>query len=264
MLGTAGDRGITVNAMDTWPAVAAWHEQAARQARWTQATRNQLVRRARLLQAERVLDVGCGTGAITDELARRTRGNVTGLDVDPQRLALARQRGAPVHYEQGDALDLPYPDGHFDIVACHFFLLWVADPQRAVCEMARVTKKRGTVLICAEPDYGGRLDWPDLPIRAWQIDGLRRQGANPLVGRQLRQLLTGAGLRAEVGILPSHWDVPSLEAQFEAEWALLQADVGGTVDPETFAQAQARAREAIEAGTRLVYVPTFYGLGRRG
>ena len=245
------------------PTLADWHAQFQRQARWTQATRSQLYRRANLLRAGRVLDVGCGTGVLTEELARRTRGEATGLDIDPAMVAFAREHAPHVRFEHGDALDMPYPDAHFDVVACHFLLLWVADAERAVREMARVTRPGGCVLICAEPDYGGRVDWPDLPIREWQSEGLRRQGADPQIGRCLRQLLVAAGLGADVGVLPSLWDADALRENFELEWTWLARDVGQAVDAATFARARAQARAAVEAGTRLVYLPIFYALGRK-
>ena len=83
-----------------------WHAQFQRQAQWTQATRNQLYRRANLLRAERTLDVGCGTGVLTEELARRTRGEVTGLDIDPAMIAFARRQdrcGQPARERGGTA-----------------------------------------------------------------------------------------------------------------------------------------------------------------
>jgi SAM-dependent methyltransferase len=252
--------------MMTKPTLADWHTQFLRQARWTQATRSQLYRRANLLRAERVLDVGCGTGVLTQELARRSRGAVTGLDIDPAMVAYARRQGsegAPVHYEEGDALDLPYPNSHFDIVTCHFLLLWVTDPARAVHEMARVTQRGGYVLICAEPDYGGRVDWPELPIREWQIAGLRRQGAEPTIGRRLRLLLVSAGLRGDVDVLSSLWDANALCANFDLEWAWLARDVGQAVDPAEFARAKVQARTAVDAGARLVFLPIFYALAQK-
>lgn len=242
-----------------------WHAQFRRQAGWTSGIRSQLYRQVGLQHADRVLDVGCGTGVITRELAERTRGQVIGLDIDPQMVAAAQRLSAAgsVRYEQGDALQLPYPDRHFDLVTCHFLLLWVADPARAVNEMARVTRPGGSVLIAAEPDYGGRIDWPDLPLRQWQIEGLRRQGADPLIGRQLRALLALARLRAQVSTYPSQWGIETLRDEFEAEWRWVVHDAGDAVEPDVLAFAKAQAAAAIQAGTRLVYVPTFYGLGRK-
>lgn len=245
------------------PTIADWHEQFLRQAQWTYATRSQLYRRANLLRAERVLDVGCGTGAITAELARRTRGEVTGIDLDPAMVAFARQQTPEVRFEQGDARQLAFPDGHFDVVCCHFLLLWVADPERAVCEMARVTRAGGSVLICAEPDYGARVDWPDLPIARWQAEGLRRQGADPLIGRKLRHLLVASGLSPDVGVLSSLWDSTALQENFEAEWTWIEQDVGALAPEAELARARAQAQAAIDAGTRLVFLPLFYALARK-
>jgi SAM-dependent methyltransferase len=242
---------------------AEWHSQFLRQAEWTQATRSQLYRRANMLRAERVLDVGCGAGVITAELARRTRGTVTGLDLDPEMVTFARQFAPGVRFEQGDALDLPYPNEHFEVVCCHFVLLWVADPERAVREMARVTCEGGSVLICAEPDYGARVDWPALPVAEWQVEGLRRQGADPLIGRKLRGLLAAARLRADVGVLASLWDPRALRENFEPEWALIERDVGAFVPEADLARARAQAWAAVETGTRLVYLPLFYALARK-
>lgn len=245
------------------PTIAEWHEQFVRQARWTQVIRNQLYRQANLMQAERILDVGCGTGVIANELARRTRGTVLGVDINAEMLALARRPTSRSRYETANALDLPYPDGHFDITTCHFTLMWVHDPALAVREMARVTRQGGHVLICAEPDYGGRLDWPDLPIREWQIEGLRRQGADPLIGRRVRQLLADVGLRCEVGTIPGNWDAHQVYEDAEAEWKWIAYDVGDAVDPATFEQVWAQARAALDAGTRLAYVPIFYAAGKK-
>jgi ubiquinone/menaquinone biosynthesis C-methylase UbiE len=240
-----------------------WHQQFVRQGQWTEQTRSYLYRRAGLSDAERVLDVGCGTGAITAELARRTRGQVIGIDIDPAMLAYARQHDSSAQYEQGDARDLPYPDGYFDIVTCHYLLLWLNDPYLGVREMARITRRSGHVLVCAEPDYGGRLDWPQLPVREWQIEALRRQGADPCIGRALREMLARAGLETEIGVIASVWDVASMRAQFEAEWAMLWRDAGDSLDRATFEAARARAQAAIEAGTRLVFMPTFYAYARK-
>jgi SAM-dependent methyltransferase len=243
--------------------VKEWEAQFARQAAWTRAVRSQLYRRVNLLRAERVLDVGCGTGVVTEELAARTRGRVIAVDVDAAMIAAARSRGGRATYQEGSAGQLPFPDEHFDVVVCHFLLMWVDDAARAVREMARVTRPGGAVLVCGEADYGGRVDWPDLPVGQWQAEALQRQGSDPFVGRKLGALLRQAGLEAEVGVIPSLWDTVALRENFATEWALLERDVAGLVDEAAFKWARDAAWRAIEEGTRLVFMPVFFGLGRR-
>lgn len=258
-----------------------WDAQFSRQAGWTRATRQYLYRRANLLRARRVLDVGSGTGAVTEELAASTEGEVIGLDIDPAMVAFARQRGrhpqkgisvqhaaqgGRAEYRQGDAHDLPFPDGWFDVTACHFVLLWCRDPRRAAEEMMRVTRPGGAILVCAEPDYGGRIDYPDLPIGRWQAEALRSEGADPLLGRKLRALFPachrfGSGTpQVEVGVIPGLWDLDTLRAEFDREWGLWERSLAGIVPPDELAGLRAADRAAVEAGQRLVFMPVFYAL----
>jgi ubiquinone/menaquinone biosynthesis C-methylase UbiE len=257
-----------------------WHAQFTRQARWTRAVRNQLYRRVNLLRAERVLDVGCGTGVITEEMAARCKGQVIGVDVDAAMIAFAQARPFDgVHPEQGrraqdrpgqaeyrvsDAHQLDFPDGQFDAVACHFLLMWVSDPFLALREMARVTRPGGSVLACAEPDYGGRIDYPEeLPLARWQAEALRREGADPFIGRKLPTLFAQAGLSAHVGVIPSLWDEGALRAEFEAEWALMERTLTGMVSEDELGRYKQADWQAIEDGQRLIFVPIFYAVGRK-
>jgi SAM-dependent methyltransferase len=242
---------------------AQWDGQFARQAGWTRPTRVHLYRRANLLRADRVLDVGSGTGTVTEELAGRTAGQVIGLDLDPEMVAYASSRGGQAQYRLGDAHDLPFSDAWFDVTACHFLLMWCRDPARAAGEMVRVTRPGGAVLVCAEPDYGGRIDHPDLPLRSWQIEALRGEGADPCLGRKLRALFALPGVRhVEDGVIPGLWDPATLRTEFEAEWALWARTLAGRVPPAELAQARADARAAVEADRRLVFMPVFYALIR--
>ena len=241
-----------------------WHAQFIRQARWTRAVRNQLYRQVNLLRAGRVLDVGCGTGVITEEMAARCKGQVIGVDVDAAMIEFALRSSGRAEYRIGDTHQLDFPNGHFDVVACHFLLMWVSDPLLAVREMVRVTRLGGAVLACAEPDYGGRIDYPEeLPLARWQAEALRHEGADPFIGRKLPALFTQAGLSANVGVIPSLWDDEALRAEFEAEWALMERTLAERVSEDELRYYRQVDWQAIEDGQRLIFVPIFYAVGRK-
>jgi len=240
-----------------------WDAQFTRQAAWTRATRTHLYRRANLLRASRVLDVGSGTGVVTEEMAARTDGQVIGVDLDMAMVAYAQGRGGRAEYRAGDAHDLPFRDAWFDVAVCHFTLMWCRDPGKAAQEMVRVTQPGGSILVCAEPDYGGRIDHPDLPLGRWQIEALRGEGADPCLGRKLRELFALPGVRqADVGLMPGLWDPAAMRAEFDAEWALWERSLGDIVPPEDLVRVKAADLEAIESGRRLVFMPVFYALVR--
>jgi ubiquinone/menaquinone biosynthesis C-methylase UbiE len=244
----------------------AWHDWFSTQASWTRSTRLWLYRQAKLAQANAVLEVGCGTGVIAGELARLGPARVVGLDIDAGMLAFARQRENNVIYVQGDAHALPFSAGAFDIVVCHYLLLWLADPVQGGTEMARVVRSGGCVLACAEPDYGGRVDHPPglATLGRLQTEALRQQGADPEVGRRLGEIFTAAGLQAMVGAMAGKREHPSSpDAAFEAEWAMREHDLAGLVSPEELRQLRSLDRQALEEGRRTLFVPTFYALGRK-
>ena len=94
-----------------------------------------------------VLDVGCGPGTITLDLARRIGpGTVVGIDRSSDVLEEARRAGARVsnvRFESGDVYDLAYPDDSFDVVHAHQLLQHLSDPVGALREMLRVCKPGG-------------------------------------------------------------------------------------------------------------------------
>jgi len=168
----------------------------------------------------------------------------------------------------GDAHVLPYSAGVFDISICHFLLLWVTDPVRVVSELARTTKPGGFVLALAEPDYGGRIDYPpELSILGnWQQAALTRQGADPLLGRRLRAIFTQAGLTNVVaGLLGGQWSgKPSLDA-WNMEWEVLQDDIHNTTQnnqTKELTRLHTIDEQAWEQGERVLFVPTFYAYGQ--
>lgn len=224
-----------------------------------------LYQESRLAQASDVLEVGCGTGVITEELDRTTPARVVGLDINPAMLTFTTRQKSRVIYVQGDAHTLPFSDNSFDAVVCHYLLLWLADPVQGVREMARVVRPNGRVLACAEPDYGGRIDHPPelATLGQRQAEALRGQGANPEIGRRLGEIFTAAGLQATVGTMAGQWTIPSTDSGFEAEWAMRERDLDGILAPEELCRLRATDRQALEEGRRMLFVPTFYALGHR-
>ncbi len=114
-----------------------------------------------------VLDIGCGPGTLTIDLARHVApGRVVGIDAVPEVLAGARQRageaGLDVEFRQGDAYRLDVPDDSFDVVHAHQVLQHLADPVAALREMHRVARPGGIVAV-RESDYGAFTWFPASP-----------------------------------------------------------------------------------------------------
>lgn len=119
-----------------------------------QAWRRAAVRAARVQAGQDVLDVACGTGDLTQALARRTQAaTVTGLDFTPGMLEVARvkqardQALARIQYIQGDAMALPFADGSFDALTIAFGIRNVQDPAKALGEFRRVLRPGGRLVI---------------------------------------------------------------------------------------------------------------------
>jgi len=117
------------------------------------AARDDYVRLLGVAPGERVLDVGCGSGAVTRTLAQRVApgGRAVGLDASTALLKVARELankaglGAIIEFKDGDCRALPFPDASFDAVVAATTLSHVPDPRRALAEMVRVTRPGGRV-----------------------------------------------------------------------------------------------------------------------
>jgi SAM-dependent methyltransferase len=261
-----------------------WHERFSQQARWTSNLRNHLYSRAGLENAHRILEVGCGTGALLVELARKppTRpiviidrtGQINirpdlavhGLDLDRPYLSLARRYAPTSLLVQGDAHGLPYAEGSFDLIFCHFLLLWVRDASRVIAEMRRLLCPGRSLLALAEPDYGGRIDYPSelAEIGRQQEEALRRQGVDTRIGRRLKSLFTQAGFRdVEVGVLGAQWEEAPSQAELQMEWDILENDLEKCVSQSELKRLQAFDKDAWQRGQRVLFVPTFYAWGKK-
>jgi demethylmenaquinone methyltransferase/2-methoxy-6-polyprenyl-1,4-benzoquinol methylase len=126
-----------------------------------QAWRRFAVRKADVKPTDRVLDVACGTGDLTEAFARAGAAEVIGLDFTAEMLDIARVKAprhlgravAKVTYQQGDAQQLPFPDAAFDVVSIAFGIRNVQDPMRALREFRRVLRPGGRLIVLefAEP-----------------------------------------------------------------------------------------------------------------
>ncbi|MEA2672326.1 MAG: hypothetical protein QOG45_2546 [Chloroflexota bacterium] len=158
-----------------------------------------------------LLDVGCGPGTITADLARRLApGRVLGLDRSAEVLEAARRDAgdlATLEYREGDAYALPVEDASFDAVHAHQVLQHLADPVAALREMRRACRPGG-VVAARDGDYASMSWHPADPALDRWLDLYRRaaraNGGEPDAGRHLLGWAQAAGF-SEVVPSASVW-----------------------------------------------------------
>ncbi len=206
------------------------HESVLRSHRWRTAENSAGYLLPHLRAGQDLLDVGCGPGTITRDLARLVApGRVIGIDAvdEPLHEATADAAGAGlvnVSFEVGDAYALPYDDGRFDVVHAHQVLHHLADPVAAIAEMRRVTRSGGIVAV-REMDMATTAWFPLLPaLDRWiELFGrvTRANGGEPDAGRRLLAWAHAAGF-TDVTASASTWCYATPEDR--AWWGSLWAD----------------------------------------
>jgi hypothetical protein len=142
----------------------------------------------------------------------------------------------------------------------------VVNPLQVLKEMRRVCRGGGSLLALAEPDYGGRIDYPQAldKLGKLQTHALRSQGADPEIGRKLRGIFTQAGLCVlETGVLGGQWRSQPPQDEWELEWQVLTHDLGKKLSFEEWQELKATDYQAYQSGSRVLYVPTFYAWGKK-
>jgi ubiquinone/menaquinone biosynthesis C-methylase UbiE len=154
----------------------------------------------RLRTGGRVLDLGCGLGDDTFQIAERVgaSGRATGVDVSTSMIDEARRRGElrklPVHFEVGDSQALRFADGTFDGVRAERMLMHVPDADRAIAEMARVLVPGGRISVL---DFDWETQVCDSPYKETTrtialtfCDGMK----NGWIGRRMPRLFASHGI----------------------------------------------------------------------
>lgn len=206
-----------------------------------------LIRRADLAAGERVLDVGCGTGVVTRLAAEKVgpEGSVTGLDVNPGMLAVARAVTPDelgIEWHQAGAEAMPFADGAFDVVLCQMSLQFVEDKAAALGEMRRVLVEGGRLVL--------NVPGPAAPVFEAMAAAMR-QHIPPAAGfvsavfaisdaGALERMLNEAGFSAVESAVQMH------ELRLPPARQFLWQYIGGTPLIGMVGQADEAARDRLE------------------
>lgn len=179
--------------------------------------------RAWLQPGTEVLDLGCGPGTISVDIAARVApARVVAVDLDPgvleQARAAAREQGVTnLEFRRGNAYALDLPDASVDLAHAHQVLQHLADPVAALRELARVTRPGGRIAV-RDADYSAFTWYPANPGLDHWLDlyrsVARHNGGEPDAGRRLLAWAHAAGLR-DLTVSSSTWTYP---AGPEATW----------------------------------------------
>ena len=200
---------------------------------------------------QRVLDVGCGPGALTGELVRRAgAGSVAAVDPSPPFVAATRERHPGVDVRQAPAEDMPFAGGTFDAALAQLVVHFMTDPLAGIREMARVTRSGGVVAACVWDLAGGQAPISPLWAAARELDPdvddeSRRAGARE---GHLEELFAEAGL---VSIEGAPLSVTVEHQSFEEWWEPFTLGVGpagsytASLDETARARLRDRCRELL-------------------
>jgi ubiquinone/menaquinone biosynthesis C-methylase UbiE len=224
-------------------------------------------------EGDQVLDVGCGLGHEVHRLAQLVgpQGRVVGIDANPAMITEAGRRAAgsalPVNFEVGDAQQVGFPDGTFDLCRTERVLRYLDRPKAALAEMVRLTRPGGSVLAFDFDSDQTVVDAPDPALVRRIAEVLDAAVPHPWIGRQLFGLFQRAGLR-DVRVVP-HALCFSGTAGFVVYQRLNRGTIDRAVQASQISASEAAAwwaalERAAEAGTFFSAVLGFIAVGHKG
>lgn len=208
---------------------------------------------ANIMRAQCVLDVACGTGALTVAVAERVGagGAVLGLDANPGMLAVARRKHPDIEWLHGRAESLPFADASFDAVVSQFGLMFFEDRVAALREMKRVLRPGGRMAVAVCDALDRSPGYAALAATLDRLFGTRIGDAfrSPFVlgdAPKLRTLCSDAGLtEARVTQRAGIVRFASIDALISTERACVWT-LGGLLDDAQFERLLTEARDVFQ------------------
>ena len=217
---------------------------------------------------QRVLDVGCGPGALTAELVSRVGAeSVSAVEPSASFAAAARERLPGVDVWQAAAEQLPFPDGTFDVTLAQLVVHFMADPVQGLREMRRVTRPGGTVAACVWDHAGDRGPLAAFWSAVRELDPAAHDESDLAGVRegQLASLFTQAGLGStQVTTLT----VRVRHASFDDWWQPFTLGVGpagayvASLTPDRRAALREQCRRLLPAGAMEITAIAWAASGR--
>ena len=212
------------------------------------------IRHIGLQPSDRVLDVACGTGIVARIVAEQDgfAGQITGIDLDPSMLAVARTKmpssGIVIDWKEGDAQNLPFKSDSFDLVLCQQGLQYFPDKVVALKSMHRVLVSQGRVAILVAASINPK----DQPRKWAEMEALRKHVSNEAAEKkrhpgyfqggtdQLKEIVIAAGFQdVDVKVLMGFTGSKGMLEQ------LVNEEQYPELEPETRAKVVRDIREAL-------------------
>lgn len=168
----------------------------------------QLLRRARIEQGMRVLDIGCGSGEVTRAIADLVgpAGAVVGVDASAAVLAIAETATESIHYKnisyvRSDLSEIQTELGAFDCVVGRRVLMYLPKPESVITRLISLLRPGGRIALQehdATMTPGRTGSWPvHDKVHRWLWESVRREGANPNLGFSLAPMLSSTSVEVE-------------------------------------------------------------------